>query len=237
MKKCFTVLFIVLGYVLLMAKPLDMFVDFNIKSTYNSNVLKLSDADISRFKNENDTEKFKINTVDDLIVSTKAVIGIKHTEFIGHTQIAKITLKYDKYISNEMKDEGAIGIDTRRFFSRKVNLYLGYFYYPQIYINRYRSVLDDAYHDFTYAKNVYTGKLSWKIHSKLNLNYKCEFSQVYYDEYFTEYDSDNLENTFGLTFLTCLYLPFTIKVIDSGVKFPGKGALPVTISYSITPKE
>ena len=201
MKKFLTVLIIFLGSVILMAKPLDMFVDLTIESTYNSNVLKLSDIDISRFKNENDTEKFKINTVDDMVVSAKAVTGIKHAKFFGHTQIAKITLKYDKYISNGMKDEVAIGIDTKRFFSRKVNLYLGYFYYPHIYVNRYRSVLDDAFHDFTYAKNVYTGKLTWKVHTKLNLNYKFEFSQVYYNEFFTEYDADNLENALGLTYL------------------------------------
>jgi hypothetical protein len=200
MKKCLTILVIILGSVLLMAKPLDLFVDLNIESTYNSNVLKLSDTDISRFKNENVTEKFKIDTVDDMVVSVKAVTGIKKRKFFGHTQIAKITLNYDKYINNEMKDEATVGIDTRRFFSRKVNLYLGYFYYPQIYMNRYRSVLDDAYHDFTYAKNVYTGKLTLKVHTKLNLNYKCEFSQVYYDEFFTEYDADNLENALGLTY-------------------------------------
>ncbi len=201
MKKSLLALIIFLGSVLLIAKPWDMFIDLKLETIYNSNILKLSGTDISRFKNENDTDKFKINTIDDLIVATKVVTGIKHAEIFGHTQIAKITLKYDKYISNEIKDEGAIGIDTRRFFSRKINLYLGYFYYPQIYVNRYRSVLDNAYHDFTYAKNVYTGKLSWKVHTKININYKCEFSQVYYDKYFTEYDSDNLENTFGLTFL------------------------------------
>jgi hypothetical protein len=201
MKKLLPVLFFVFNSILLYAKPLNMFVDLTVGSSYNSNVLKLSDTDISSFKNENDTDKFKINTVDDLVVSAKAVTGIKHTEFFGHTQVAKITLKYDKYISNELKDEAAIGIDTRRFFSRKVNLYLGYFYYPHIYLNRYRSVLDDAYHDFTYAKNVYTGKLTWKVHTKLNLNYKCEFSQSYYDECFTEYDADNLEHALGLTYL------------------------------------
>lgn len=201
MKKFLTVLIIFLGSVILMAKPWDIFVDLTIESAYNSNVLKLSDTDISRFKNENDTEKFKINTVDDLVVSVAAVFNLKHSKFFGHTQIAKITLKYDKYISNEMKDETAIGIDTRRFFSRKVNLYLGYFYYPQIYVNRYRSVLDNAYHDFTYAKNIYTGKLTWKVHTKINVNYKCEFSQVYYDEYFTEYDADNMEHALGLTYL------------------------------------
>lgn len=201
MKKLLPVLFFVFSSILLNAKPWNIFVDLSLESIYKSNILKLSDTDISRFKNENDTDKFKINTVDDLVVSAKAVTGIKHTEFFGHTQIAKITLKYDKYISNEMKDEFTIGIDTRRFFSRKVNLYLGYFYYPQIYVKRYRSVLDDAYHDFTYTKNVYTGKLTWKVHTKISVNYKCEFSQVYYDEYFTEYDADNLENALGLTYL------------------------------------
>ncbi len=200
MKKFLPVLFFVFSSILLNAKPWDMFVDLTIENTYNNNILKLSDTDISRFKNENDIERFKINTVDDLVISAKAVTGIKHTEFFGHTQIAKITLKYDKYFSNGMKDEAAIGIDTRRFFSRKVNLYLGYFYYPHIYVNRYQSVLDDAYHDFTYAKNVYTGKLTLKVHTKISINYKCEYSQVYYDEYFTEYDADNLEHALGLTY-------------------------------------
>jgi hypothetical protein len=200
MKKLLPVLFIFLGYALLMAKPLDLFVDLTIESTYNSNILKLSDTDISRFKNENDTEKFKIDTLDDLVISAKAVTGIKHRKFFGHTQITKITLKYDKYINNEMKDEIMIGFGLRQFFSRKVNLYLGYFYYPQIYVNRYRGVLDDAYHDFTYAKNVYTGKLTWKFYPKININYKFEFSQIYYDKCFTEYDADNLEHTLGFTY-------------------------------------
>lgn len=202
MKKNYFLLLILIFCSCLYSQPFLYFSKIEVENTYNSNVLKLSSNDIATFKDGENPEKFKIDTIDDFITSARCEFGVKHSFFTGHTQINKIVIKYNKFWSNEIKDDGYLSFGIKQFFSKKMNIALNYFYYPEIYVNQYKSVLDNEseYRDFTYSKNVYNTRIFWKVKPKIHLNYRFEFSQLYYNKYFTEYDANNIENIFGLNF-------------------------------------
>ena len=200
MKKIFNLILILLISTIMYSKEISFFGQVDVKNYYCNNILKLSSHDISRFKDGNETDKFKIDTIDDLITSAKCELGIRHKAIAGHTQIDLLEIRYNKYWNNDIKNEGNISFSIKQFFSRKLNIAICYSYYPEIYLNRYESVLDEEaiYRDFTYSKNVYNGRIFWKFHSIMNLKYELTFSQLFYNKYFTEYDADNIENLVGL---------------------------------------
>ena len=200
MKKLFYLIMVLFISTIMHSKEISFFGKIDVKNYYCNNILKLSSHDISRFKDGNETDKFKIDTVDVFITSAKCGLGIRHKAVAGHTQIDQLEIKFNKYWNNDIKNDGNISFSIKQFFSRKLNITIGYSYYPEIYLNRYESVLDEEaiYRDFTYLKNVYSGRIFWNFHPIMNLKYKLIFSQLFYNKYFTEYDADNIENLVGL---------------------------------------
>ncbi|HPR18868.1 MAG TPA: hypothetical protein PLD62_11545 [Candidatus Cloacimonadota bacterium] len=196
MKEKITIIFCLIVFSLF-GKGLYFDYDFSLETTYDSNVLKLSDHDLDRFEAGNDGEKFDLETTDDLIFSPLLRLEGKNYWISGHTQKHEIFLKYNKYLKNDCLDDGYLGYKFTQFLSRKVNLELSYFYYPEIYVNRYQSVLDQVptYHDYTYEKNGYNAAIEWKTTELFELTYHMGLAQLLYNKYFTEYDALNFDNS------------------------------------------
>ena len=195
--------------------------DFLLETTYNSNILNLSQNDLDRFESGNEPNKFSLKTSDDLITSAKVGLSLKHRLLAGHTQINKIAFKYNKYLKNSFEDNYYLEFSLKQFLSKKLNFGIYYYFYPEIYVNRYDSVLDpeNIFRDFTYNKNVYIGKVNYKLNSKFQFNYKFGFSQLFYNEYFTEYDANNIENKIGIKIIPVSWISinsnYTYKISDA----------------------
>jgi len=189
-------LVLILGLNLKIVNAFDLLYDLRIKTGYNSNILELSDKDLRRFENKNEVDKFKISSSDDFVSDFALRIGFRNPDFLGHTQIIRFSLNYEKYWNNEILDKINFGIRLKQYLSSKFNFELKYFYFPEIYVNRYDSVLDVGtdYRDFTYAKNSAYAEFQYRILEFLNLSYQVEYSQLLYNEFFTEYDADQYEN-------------------------------------------
>ncbi len=163
---------------------------FELKTTYNDNILSLSENDIARFNTTEETDKFVQKTLDDLIFKPKIQLQIKEKIF-GHTNIQKFTIKYDNYLQNSFKNNFNFSFSTKQYLNRKSNFTLNYSYNPKLFVNRFDSVWDDAeiYRDFTYSKNGISGEFQYKLSSLFRINYQYEISQTIHNEYFTEYDA------------------------------------------------
>ena len=199
MKKI-TFFFLLTFLTFLNAKTFEFYSYLEVNNFYHSNILKYSQDDITEFKNNTNLAKYRIDTLDDFVTSVKIDFRLKQNFLTGHTQIYKFVYKFDKHNKNYIKDNDYVGFGLKQYLSRKLNFSLNYYFYPEIYIRQYQSVIDEEnlYREFSYAKNVYTSFLNWKILPLLDLDYKFEFSQLFYNEYFTEYDAKNMENRFGL---------------------------------------
>jgi len=197
MKKIVLILLVITAG-MLFAKGIKTGVNLGIDNYYTDNVLKLSDYDLDRFESGEHKDKFALETSDDFITSMKLGFWGKYKVF-KHTNQTSFGFKFDKYWKNDFKDEARFELKTKQFINKYVNVEFGYMYYPEIYVNRYTSVLDDSgdYHDFTYSKNQYNARLFWKPIKQLALIYRFELAQLFYDEYYTEYDADNLAHYFS----------------------------------------
>jgi len=199
MKKIIILTFIII-YSFLSAKTFDFYSYLEIDNYYQSNILKYSKQDISDFKDNTNIAKYRIDTLDDFVTSVKFDFRLKHRIFAGHTQINRFVYKFDKYNNNYIKDNDYICLGLTQYLSKKLDFSFNYYFYPEIYVRQYQSVLDEEsiYRSFSYSKNVYNSFLNWKVLPLIDLDYKFEFSQLYYNEFFTEYDAKNIENRFGL---------------------------------------
>ncbi len=201
MKKIVILLFCV-WTAFLSAIRLHLDYDLSLEAVYSNNVLKLSDHDLQRFQNNLNEDKFKLKTTDDLINSARLRFEIKNYWVYRHTQKHEFFFKYNSYLKNSFLNDGYLGYKFTQYLNRKINFNLSYFYYPRIYVNRYRSEVDDLkiYRDFTYAKNDYKAELNWKVHRLLELSYQFQFGQFYYNKYFTEYDASAYDNRISAGF-------------------------------------
>jgi len=180
------------------AQDLSFIKRFEIDNYYDNNILRLSDKTLKEYESGSNPDKFRLKSSDDFISAFRLDLGIKHNFPLGHTQINKIVLKYSKYWQNDFKNEAYIRFSLQQFLSRDLNFQLNYYYYPEIYSNNFRSVLDDNYHSYTYSKNVYNAVIRWDISKKIAVHYKVEYGQYYFNKYFTEYDSQNIRNQLDL---------------------------------------
>lgn len=194
------ILLVILISISLTAENIIFYPDLIIDSYYNSNILDLSKNDLDRFDSGTEPDKFSIKTTDDLITSAKIELNFKHHFVAGHTQINKIAVKYNKFLKNALEDDLYIQFALKQYLSKKLNFGIYYYFYPEIYVNRYDSVIDQEYifRDFTYSKNSYIGKVNYQLNSKYKLDYRFSFSQLFYNKYFTEYDAENFENGIGI---------------------------------------
>ena len=197
----------------LVAKSSTFFSDVFIQSTYSSNILKLSQYDLDKFDNGEVTGKFELNTSDDFILSPRLEMGWKNYLFAGHTQIVKVSFDYNKYMQNDIKDGIKFGLNLKQFLNKKLNFTIGYIYSPDIYVNRYKSVLgnESIYRDFTYSKNYYYGRIHYKLLSNVIASYRLGASQLFYNKYFTEYDSFGWQHLFNVRILPADFLRINLK--------------------------
>ena len=221
MKQSITIILLVIILNSLAAKSPSFFSDLSLRSTYSNNILKLSEYDLDKFDEGDDSGKFKLETTDDLIISPKLEIGWKNYFLAGHTQIIKFSFNYDKYLQNEIKDGLVLGLNLKQFLNKKMNFTIGYLYSPDIFVNRYKSVLGDEsiYRDFTYSKNYYYGRFHYKLLPKVLASYRLGISQLYYNKYFTEYDATGWQHLFTIRlipakFIRCI-LDYEFKVSTS----------------------
>jgi len=200
-------------------------INFEMKNYYNDNILHLSESDKNSFKDNLKLDKFHIHSLDDIITSVKSEIVFKHKYFYNHTQKIKLSQKYEKFWFNQIKDNYSFYFTIQQYLNRRINFSISYFFYPKIYVNHYKSVLENGiYREFSYSKNVYQSVLRWKVLSFASLNYKFEFSQLYYNEYFTEYDADNLYNEIKLILSPASKIDYNVSYGYRDSKADGEGA-------------
>ncbi|MCF7919526.1 MAG: hypothetical protein K9N06_06410 [Candidatus Cloacimonetes bacterium] len=185
----FTILFLLFA-LLTQAKGISWESEFDIDLTYNSNILNYSENDRDAFENNINPEKFLIESLDDMIMGFKYNLKSRYYSFDGHTQIINLGINYKKYLNNEIKDDINVQAGIKQYFSPKLITSLSYSFYPEIYLRQYKSVIDNEYHNYEYAKNGYSAELEWKALKNLDLRLNADYSQLYFNEWFTEYDAD-----------------------------------------------
>ena len=180
---------------------------FTVKSFYNDNIYKLSENDLNSFTDNTNLDRFdgNIESSDDLITSINGTVGIKHKYLFNHTQIVKGFFNYDYFLNNNGKKSNFnVGLSVKQYINKQNDLFISYTFHPNILTNFFKSVYEDngIYRDYDYSKNNYFLKYNLKdmFNTGISFFYKLDYSQLYFNEFFTEYDAENLENTIGMKY-------------------------------------
>lgn len=181
--------------ILCQAKNIYLESEFDIDLSYNNNILNLSEDDQDEYENNDKPEKYQIETMDDMITNLRYKLKAKNYWFGGHTQILSFSVDHEKYLKNEMLDETALSLGIDQYFSSDLKLELLYSYSPEIYVRQYKSVLDDEYHEYEYGRNGFKAELNWDILKNLTLSPRFDYVQLYFNEWFTEYDAENISGS------------------------------------------
>ena len=121
MKK-YQILIIFLIMIYLLPAEISFIKRIEIENYYDDNILKLSDSTLEVFESGTNSDKFRLQSSDDMISSFKLDLGIKHLFAMGHTQINRIVVKYNKYWNNDFKDDYYLRLSLQQFLNRKMNL-------------------------------------------------------------------------------------------------------------------
>jgi len=221
MKKVSVFLIIALGSSFLFGQDSDFELDnrMEIKTYYDSNILNLSEKDIDQFLTGHYSNKYKLQSVDDIVSRFNVELAFKHKLFIDHTQINKFVFSYDKYWKNGFKDFKFVSFEVIQYFSKYVDVRAKYSYYPYIFINTYESYFDPyyGYHDFTYSKNLVCSGINIRILDYAEFGYNFEYTDQNYNDYFPEYDAYNFinEGWIGFRFIEDSRIKFRYSYIQS----------------------
>ena len=190
MKRTLIVTLMLLTMISLWSKGIALNSDIDFGFEYDNNIVRLSDGDQDEFLDNTNPDKYLISSLDDMIMNMSYSLKLKNYFFAGHTQIDELKFSFDKYLENSVKDTGYLSFGIKQYFNSKLDMNLKYYYYPSIYVRQYQSVLDDEYHEFEYSKNYYTAKLNWDMQKRLAMQFELQYSQLYFNKWFTEYDTD-----------------------------------------------
>jgi hypothetical protein len=193
-------------------------INFGLATIYDDNILKYSDKYLERFMNGEDYGRFHIDTYDDIILNPTLQI-VSSYRFIGKLK-SEFSVDFNPrfYMVNDIKNWSSFAVGYRQFFTKKASFKLSYSYIPDFYIRHFRD--DDWVEVYRYTPETFQpmefskDMLSFYIHNTFFKNTGVRltlgYAKYYYNEHFTEYDSDDL--SFAVRFIQPLHKKVKMEI-------------------------
>lgn len=155
---------------------------------YSDNVFQLSDYDLRRFDQQHPNLAF-IETSDDLELSAQFDVSYP-LRYKWWRFIPSITATISQNVSNpeKYKRDAILRLRVERYYW---NATLLYGYYPHNYIRDYVDTDGtDGLEHYSYERNLWRGDLNIKPLKNTTLRLQGKYEELYYNEYFTEFDGE-----------------------------------------------
>jgi len=179
-----------------------------MKAVYDDNVFRYADAEKKDFENHIDSERYPIETIDDLILSTTLDADYRAQLLKGHTTLFSLRLTQYQFWQNKGKDYMSWSFSMIQYFSPQTNFRFNYYYLPERYFRHYYdedlgTISSATSHaEFGYEQHLLSGRIEHQFFEKLTLSAYYKYGKDYYEENFEEYDAEN--NSFGIGLKTLI---------------------------------
>jgi hypothetical protein len=172
----------------------------SLSSVYDNNVLRNSEKYLQRFRDNEDEGRFHINRYDDLIMQYEARISYSEKIFGKRSSIFSVSADHNSFSYNSVKTWSNLSIGLQQFISAPTSFNISYSYLPDYYIKHYRdfdwiNVLGytpETFKPMSFSKNDFSFWLQHNFISATRARIYFSYMKYYYNQHFTEYDSDNL---------------------------------------------
>ncbi len=187
-------------------------------SSYQDNILKYSRRDLDRFENHTELYPSEITTADDWINT----FGLRAYTDLNLGRKVKLrpyySFRISRYSVNQIANYQSHYLLARFSHRYRVYFYLQYYYLPGYYLRVYKDRNLDEYHSCDFDLHRPTARLRYRLPPyEIEGGFGREY--IYYNGYFTEYDSEanfyNLEGSYTTPFNLDISLGYEYKESDN----------------------
>lgn len=161
-------------------------------ANYDDNILRYSENDIDKFVEGTEVNSSLLSSYDDwnneLRVKLYGDVSVKGVEPIKFRYFGKISSFY----RNSFNNYGTHTFIADFTATDKVGFGLRYFYMPDYYLREYRDKDTDSYQSCTFDDHQAGVNIDYKIDKTIQISIIGQYEEIYYNGYFTEYDSELL---------------------------------------------
>ena len=168
----------------------DTKIDLLYTPGYDNNILELSERDIDRLVDNTLPGITVPNTYDDLTQDFGIKFSFTSPKILGRKTRLYYTLKYSSFTNNPFNNRTNHSLFLIQDITKKVDFIGGYFLIPNRYLRDYYDKDTGGYHPSEFAYHQYNAGLRVNLLKKLRVDLRYEGYQVYYNQYFSEYDSE-----------------------------------------------
>ncbi len=163
---------------------------FQYTSSYDSNILRYSERDRSRFQDGTEYYASSISTLDDLKMDYRLTGGYRWYLPGKERGDVKLEVQYSQYYKNPLKNSTLFSATLKQNFLNKWQALVNYVCVPSFYLREFTDVHSRERRGCDYALDKMVGKLYFQPVKLLELIGRCEYKKYAYNKYFTEYDGD-----------------------------------------------
>ena len=188
-----------------------------ITSNYDDNLLRYSGRDIERFENNTEYYSSKLTTTDDWKNEFRVKAYFETKSILTRLFKIKYFGKFAHYYRNPFHNYTNHTLLLSQNITRDLQIHFKYFYMPDYYLREYRDRDSDEYHSCSFDDNQVRLGINYKFSKMTAITFQTQFEQIYYNEYFTEYDSELilyegiLEHKFSWDFRVNLKIGFCVS--------------------------
>lgn len=178
----------------------DWSIDLTVTSAYDNNILKYSDKYIERFKNREDAGRFHINRYDDLLMNYDVRVACSNWFIKNLRTIFSASADHKAYSYNSSKSWSSFDFGIQQYVTSSTSLMFSYSYLPEFYVAHFRDddwinlygYTPETFQPYTFSKDEYALWLQQNIVTSTRVRLYFSYMKYFYNEHFTEYDSQNM---------------------------------------------
>ncbi len=165
-----------------------LFFDASIRTTYDENIIRYSDADLDLYDADAGTEKFDIESQDDWIIKSQIETRLKGNFIADHSAWIGLRYNYYFYVNNDIRRFQKFGVFARHYFRPGGYLEAEYSRIPDYYYrNQYISPLD-TYVKANFSKNYFKLEMGLDLSKSLKADISYRFQSKTYNPEVSERD-------------------------------------------------
>ena len=162
-----------------------------ITSHYDDNILRYSERDLDRFTNNMEISPSKISSIDDWKNDLRLKFYFDGPKLLRKPIKFRYYFKYSSYLRNPLKNYLNHSLYASQEIAKIVDIELMYFNMPGYYLREYKDKDLNEYHSCDFNDEQIRFAVSVKPIRQAEAGLQYEYETLYYNKYFTEYDSES----------------------------------------------
>lgn len=175
-----------------------------VQTTYSDNAFQLSEYDLGRFDDQHPNLDY-VETSDDLSLTARFDLAYPlRYKWYKITPSVTGTISHNVSNTEKYRRDTLLRLKVERYYWNATALYG---YYPHIYVRDYVDTDGTgSLEHYGYERNYYRGDIQIKPLKHATVKLHGRYEQLYYNQYFTQYDGNALTWGLGLRYSFPLFI-------------------------------